>query len=191
MEADREYRPTGGCRQLTRRRRSLEANRHLRRHSCRSVFTYHETGDLQASWSAIFRGKWGLVRQRRLGSGAWACMAPLTRQELEARYDVTGDERLAGVIQSQVPAYTEVHHLGDLPQPSDDRTHVYALSGPVTTHVLVTVDGLVEGVRGRILGERPRAYLKEVVGSRSALLLVHLDEEDRVDRFGFVGDTDS
>jgi len=156
-----------------------------------AAFAYHETVDPGASWSAILHGRWNLVKQRRLGSGAWACMAPLTRQELAARFDVAGDDRLARVIHTQVPAYTEVHRLGDLPQPGGDRTYVYALSLAVTTHVLVTDDGLLDRVRDHFVGERPLAHLKEVVGSRSALLLVHLDENGRVDRFGFVGDTDS
>ena len=83
------------------------------------------------------------------------------------------DDRLERVIQTQVPAYTEVHRLGDLPQPGDDRTYVYALSRPVTTHVLLTDDGLLDRVRDHFVGERPLAHLKEVAASRTVLLLVH------------------
>ena len=141
---------------------TLVAPRH---HDCADVvaaaFVHEHRTDLQSTAAGLLRGRLVIVRDRPLGSGAWACLAAEKQHELTAA-GIGNDGSLSAAVRSTRHDYDHADRLGSLPQANGVHIYVYRLSRPVRTHDLVSGTGPGEWILLNVLRQPARPRLKEI-----------------------------
>jgi hypothetical protein len=131
-------------------------------------------------------GRLAVVRNRHFGSGGWLCLSSDKQDELSAA-GIQDDAALSAAARSNQRVYDRSDRIGPLPQADGRSTYVYRLSRVVATHDLVSDPGAAEWVEHHLLRHPQRPQLERVDRTESVVLLVRLDWQGKVDRFGFVG----
>jgi hypothetical protein len=159
-----------------------------RQHDCADLvagaFVYQEDIDIGATVTGVSGGRLAIVRNRHFGSGGWRCLSSDKQDELSAG-GIESDAALSAAARSNRKVFDRSDRIGLLSQADGRPIYVYRMSRIVTTHDLVSDPGPAEWVDHHILGHRQRARLAQVDHTESVLLLVRLDRQGKVDKFGF------
>jgi hypothetical protein len=159
-----------------------------RQHDCADLvagaFVYQEEIDIWATVMGVLGGRLAVVRHRHFGSGGWRCLSPDKRDELSAG-GIEDDAALSAAARSERKVFDRSDRIGLLTQADGQPIYVYRMSRTVTTHDLVSDPGPSEWVEHHILGHPQRPRLAQVDHTESVLLLVRLDGQGKVDKFGF------
>lgn len=156
------------------------------------AFVYRYSLNTAATATALFSGHPALVQQRQLGTGAWACLAVDKQNELSAVTGIHDDASLSRAVVVARRDYERADLLGTLPHVSHSPVRVYRLSRTLLTHELTTEPELPDWSREYMpdwlkhyLPGRSSPRLGAVKRTESILLLVRLDAQGKVERFGF------
>ena len=166
-----------------------------RGHDCADTtagaFVYRNSLNAGATATALFSGHPALVQQHQLGTGVWACLAIEKQSELTVA-GIHDDASLSRAVVVDRRDYQRADFLGTMPQVGHSPIRVYRLSRTVLTHELTTEPELPDWSRNYLpnwvkhhLPGRSSARLEAVKRTESILLLVRLDDQGKVDRFGF------
>lgn len=158
------------------------------------AFVYRYSLHTEATAATLFSGHPTLVQERQLGTGAWACLAVDKQNELAAA-GIHDDASLSRAVVADRRDYERADLLGSLPHVSHSPVRVYRLSRTVLTHELTTEPELPDWSRKylpdwlkRYIPGRSSPRLEAVNRTQSILLLVRLDTEGKVHRFGFLAE---
>lgn len=154
------------------------------------AFVYRYSLNTTATAATLLSGHPALVQQRQLGTGAWACLAVDKQNELTAA-GIHDDASLSRAVLAARHDYERADLLGTLPHVSHSPVRVYRLSRTVVTHELTTEPQLPDWSRKHLpdwvkqdLPGRSSPRLEAVNRTESILLLVRLDAQGKVERFG-------